>query len=42
MPTGSIFADEKGKVIDGDHMAICALDMKARRQLRRTPSWPPS
>jgi phosphoglucosamine mutase len=31
-----IFADEKGKVIDGDHiMAICALDMKARRQLRK-------
>jgi phosphoglucosamine mutase len=30
-----IFADEKGKVLDGDHiMAICALDMKARRQLR--------
>jgi len=31
-----IFADEKGKVIDGDHiMAICALDLKARRQLRK-------
>jgi phosphoglucosamine mutase len=31
-----IFADEKGKVIDGDHiMAICALDMKARKQLRK-------
>lgn len=31
-----IFADEKGAVIDGDHiMAICALDMKARRQLRK-------
>jgi phosphoglucosamine mutase len=31
-----IFADEKGKVMDGDHlMAICALDMKARRQLRK-------
>ena len=31
-----IFADEKGKVMDGDHlMAICALDLKARRQLRK-------
>jgi phosphoglucosamine mutase len=31
-----IFADEKGAVIDGDHlMAICALDLKARRQLRK-------
>ena len=31
-----IFADEKGKVIDGDHlMAICAIDLKARRQLRK-------
>ena len=31
-----IFADEKGKVIDGDHiMAICALDLKARKQLRK-------
>jgi phosphoglucosamine mutase len=31
-----IFADEKGKVVDGDHiMAICALDMKARKQLRK-------
>jgi phosphoglucosamine mutase len=31
-----IFADEKGAVIDGDHiMAICALDMKARKQLRK-------
>jgi phosphoglucosamine mutase len=31
-----IFSDEKGNAIDGDHlMAICALDMKARKQLRR-------
>ena len=31
-----IFADEKGKVMDGDHlMAICALDLKARKQLRK-------
>jgi phosphoglucosamine mutase len=31
-----IFADEKGAVIDGDHiMAICAIDLKARRQLRK-------
>ncbi len=31
-----IFADEKGKVMDGDHlMAICALDLKARRLLRK-------
>jgi phosphoglucosamine mutase len=31
-----IFADEKGKVMDGDHlMAICAIDLKARRQLRK-------
>ena len=31
-----IFADEKGKVIDGDHlMAICALDLKARKLLRK-------
>ena len=31
-----IFADEKGEVIDGDHlMAICALDLKARKQLRK-------
>ena len=31
-----IFADEKGHVVDGDHlMAICAIDMKARRQLRK-------
>jgi phosphoglucosamine mutase len=31
-----IFADEKGNVVDGDHlMAICAIDLKARRQLRK-------
>jgi phosphoglucosamine mutase len=31
-----IFADEKGMVVDGDHiMAICALDMKARKQLKK-------
>jgi phosphoglucosamine mutase len=31
-----IFSDEKGKVMDGDHlMAICALDMKARKELRK-------
>ena len=31
-----IFSDEKGKVMDGDHlMAICAIDMKARKQLRK-------
>ena len=31
-----IFADEKGAVVDGDHlMAICAIDLKARRQLRK-------
>jgi phosphoglucosamine mutase len=31
-----ILADEKGKVIDGDHiMAICALDLKSRKQLRK-------
>ena len=31
-----IFADEKGKVMDGDHlMAICALDLKARKLLRK-------
>jgi len=31
-----ILADESGKVLDGDHlMAICALDMKARRKLRK-------
>jgi phosphoglucosamine mutase len=31
-----IFSDEKGCVVDGDHlMAICALDMKDRKQLRK-------
>ncbi len=31
-----IFSDEKGGVVDGDHlMAVCALDMKDRRLLRR-------
>jgi phosphoglucosamine mutase len=31
-----ICADEKGNVVDGDHlMAICAIDMKARRQLKK-------
>ena len=31
-----IFADEKGGVVDGDHlMAVCALDMKERRQLKK-------
>ncbi|HSM88442.1 MAG TPA: phosphoglucosamine mutase, partial [Desulfobacterales bacterium] len=31
-----IFSDEKGKVMDGDHlMAICALEMKARKELRK-------
>jgi phosphoglucosamine mutase len=32
-----IFADEKGGVVDGDHlMAVCALDMKERRQLKKS------
>jgi len=31
-----IFSDERGRVIDGDHiMAICALDMKAKRRLKK-------
>jgi phosphoglucosamine mutase len=31
-----IFADEKGGVVDGDYlMAVCALDMKERRQLKK-------
>ncbi len=32
----AIFADEKGNVVDGDHiMAICAADMKARGRLAK-------
>ncbi len=32
----TIFCDEKGKIVDGDKvMGICAVELKARRQLRK-------